>query len=99
MLDLVAGRVSSPVVVGRASELATLVDVLDRAQAGATVAVLLGGEAGVGKTRTSAEVERIASDRGSRVLRGGRGAPLVRPTPAVSVIHPSDGRSSRTICQ
>ncbi|MEU7043150.1 AAA family ATPase [Streptomyces varsoviensis] len=41
----------SPVFVGRAAELAALADALDRAAAGEPQALLVGGEAGVGKTR------------------------------------------------
>ncbi|MDJ1132474.1 helix-turn-helix transcriptional regulator [Streptomyces iconiensis] len=41
----------SPVFVGRRTELAALIDALARAEAGEPQALLLGGEAGVGKTR------------------------------------------------
>ncbi|HEX8860480.1 MAG TPA: AAA family ATPase, partial [Actinomycetes bacterium] len=48
-------RISSPVLVGRAPELARLAAALERAAAGAPATVLVAGEAGVGKTRLLAE--------------------------------------------
>ncbi|MEU8888782.1 AAA family ATPase [Streptomyces sp. NPDC048442] len=51
MLGDVETRSVSPVFVGRSSELSTLTDALARATAGEPQALLLGGEAGVGKTR------------------------------------------------
>lgn len=70
MLGGMAGRVSSPVFVGRQAELDAAVDALDRAAAGQAVHLLVGGEAGVGKTRFTGEVAREATARGFRVLRG-----------------------------
>jgi DNA-binding CsgD family transcriptional regulator/tetratricopeptide (TPR) repeat protein len=70
MLVIMAGRVSSPVFVGRRAELQTIGGALDRAAAGEAVHLLVAGEAGVGKTRLTAEVARIARERGFRVLRG-----------------------------
>ena len=66
-----AGRVSSPRLVGRAEELARLAAALDRAAAGDPAAVLVAGEAGVGKTRLVAEFTSQASDGGVSVLTGG----------------------------
>ncbi|AQW53608.1 regulatory protein [Streptomyces hygroscopicus] len=51
MLDDVHTTSVSPVFVGRAQELATLEDALARATAGEPQVLLVGGEAGVGKTR------------------------------------------------
>ncbi|WP_099053026.1 helix-turn-helix transcriptional regulator [Streptomyces griseochromogenes] len=51
MLGLVETRTVSPVFVGRTDELDALSDALARARAGEPQALLLGGEAGVGKTR------------------------------------------------
>ncbi|WUW16261.1 AAA family ATPase [Streptomyces sp. NBC_01465] len=51
MLGTVENTSVSPVFVGRADELTTLNDALARAAAGEPQALLLGGEAGVGKTR------------------------------------------------
>jgi DNA-binding CsgD family transcriptional regulator/tetratricopeptide (TPR) repeat protein len=61
-------RISSPRFVGRAEELARL----DGALADAAPRVLLlGGEAGVGKTRLLAEFTARARSAGARVLTGG----------------------------
>jgi len=51
MIDLVSVRVSSPVLVGRSAELARLRDALASARAGTPATVLVGGEAGIGKSR------------------------------------------------
>lgn len=64
-------RVSSPVFVGRRAELDAVAAVLQLAAGGEFGAVLVGGEAGVGKTRFSREVSRRASSDGWRVLEGG----------------------------
>jgi DNA-binding CsgD family transcriptional regulator/tetratricopeptide (TPR) repeat protein len=63
-------RVSSPEFVGRAAELERLEAALDRAERGEAGAVFLAGESGVGKTRLLRELERVAADRGARMLRG-----------------------------
>ncbi|WP_269191634.1 helix-turn-helix transcriptional regulator [Blastococcus sp. VKM Ac-2987] len=57
-------------LVGRADELARLLAHVDRAVAGRASAVLLAGDAGVGKTRLLDELARRARDRGVRVLTG-----------------------------
>jgi DNA-binding CsgD family transcriptional regulator/tetratricopeptide (TPR) repeat protein len=57
--------------VGRVRELAALGDMLTRASSGEPVLVLIGGEAGVGKTRLAAQLAAHAAGRGVRVLRGG----------------------------
>ncbi|WP_327590787.1 helix-turn-helix transcriptional regulator [Nonomuraea sp. NBC_00507] len=59
----------SPLFVGRARELAVLGDALARARAGVPSTVLVGGEAGVGKTRLVGEFAGRADD--ARVLVGG----------------------------
>ncbi|WP_336208643.1 ATP-binding protein [Nonomuraea sp. LPB2021202275-12-8] len=65
------GRSVSPVFVGRQDELATLCEAFDAACVGNATAVLLGGEAGVGKTRLVQRfTEQVAGD-GARVLFGG----------------------------
>ncbi|MGW5682308.1 helix-turn-helix transcriptional regulator [Nonomuraea sp. NPDC003754] len=59
----------SPLFVGRADELAALQAALGRARAGMSSTVLIGGEAGVGKTRLIREfTERVTE---ARVLVGG----------------------------
>ena len=63
-------RISSPELVGRQRELAELEDHHRAARAGEPTVVLVGGEAGVGKTRLlQALVERAQAD-GTRTLLG-----------------------------
>jgi DNA-binding CsgD family transcriptional regulator len=65
------GRVSSPTFVGRIEELKVLEAAWVRAADAEPAVVLLGGEAGVGKTRLVAELTaRCAGDR-TQVLAGG----------------------------
>ncbi|MFD4559990.1 AAA family ATPase [Streptomyces sp. NPDC058469] len=71
MLASVETRSVSPVFVGRADELDTLNDALARAAAGEPQALLLGGEAGVGKTRLVEEFATAACRRGAVVALGG----------------------------
>ncbi|MFF1453324.1 AAA family ATPase [Streptomyces sp. NPDC058274] len=56
--------------IGRADELARLTGVLTRAHQGDPRAVLVAGDAGVGKTRTLAEAAAHATDTGMTVLTG-----------------------------
>src|SRR6188472_4341926 len=60
----------SPVLVGREAELTALTGALDSAIGGEPTLVLLGGEAGVGKTRLVAEAADRAREAGARVLMG-----------------------------
>ncbi|ANB08716.1 hypothetical protein SAM40697_4759 [Streptomyces ambofaciens] len=81
MLGSVETRSVSPVFVGRAGELDTLNDALVRAGGGGTApgpgaggepqALLLGGEAGVGKTRLVEEFATAARRQGAVVALGG----------------------------
>ncbi|MFF1547580.1 AAA family ATPase [Streptomyces sp. NPDC058291] len=71
MLAPVQTRSVSPVFVGRADELDTLDDALSRAAAGEPQALLIGGEAGVGKTRLVEEFATAAGRRGAVVALGG----------------------------
>ncbi|MFE9058052.1 ATP-binding protein [Streptomyces mutabilis] len=57
-------------LVGREDELARLTGVLERARAGQAGAVLISGDAGVGKTRTLDEVAARAVAAGTTVLTG-----------------------------
>src|SRR5918911_738796 len=57
-------------LVGRAGELARLLAAVDRAVAGRASAVLVAGDAGVGKTRLLDELAARATARGARVLVG-----------------------------
>jgi DNA-binding CsgD family transcriptional regulator len=63
-------RVSSPTLVGRVEELEGLDAALDRVEAGEFCTALIGGEAGVGKSRLVGELESRARQRGMRVLAG-----------------------------
>ncbi len=71
MLASVETRSVSPVFVGRAGELATLNDALVRAASAEPQALLLGGEAGVGKTRLVEEFADAAREQGAVVALGG----------------------------
>jgi class 3 adenylate cyclase/DNA-binding CsgD family transcriptional regulator len=66
------GRVASPTFVGRIEELQTLEAARRRAADGEPAAVVLvGGEAGVGKTRLVAELTAHCATDGTQVLVGG----------------------------
>jgi DNA-binding NarL/FixJ family response regulator len=63
-------RVPTGRMVGRDDELGRLLTLLDDAQAGRSVAALVSGDAGVGKSRLVSEVTRLAEGRGFTVLSG-----------------------------
>jgi DNA-binding CsgD family transcriptional regulator/tetratricopeptide (TPR) repeat protein len=65
------GRMASPTFVGRVEELELLEAAMRRAADGAPAVVLLGGEAGVGKTRLVSELAARSATDGIRVLAGG----------------------------
>jgi DNA-binding CsgD family transcriptional regulator/tetratricopeptide (TPR) repeat protein len=64
-------RGGSPVLVGRAAEMAALAAAFDAVRQGGPAALLIGGEAGVGKTRLISEFAAEARAAGARVLSGG----------------------------
>jgi DNA-binding CsgD family transcriptional regulator len=66
-----SGRASSPVLVGRDEQMAALDAAFASVRRGGPSAVLLGGEAGVGKSRLVREFGRTAASAGARVLTGG----------------------------
>ncbi|MEV4637384.1 AAA family ATPase [Actinoplanes sp. NPDC049548] len=70
MLDSVTAYATSDVLVGREADLAALRDALKRIRGAEPSAVLVGGEAGVGKTRLVEEFGRVAVADGARVLTG-----------------------------
>src|SRR4051794_15773773 len=87
----------SPVLVGREAELAAVMAAFAAAVAGDPAVVLLGGEAGVGKTRLVEEAAERARAAGARVLLGGcvelggEGVPLMPVTDALrSLLRESD---------
>src|SRR5260370_25975447 len=65
------GGAASPVLVGRDEQMAALDAALDSVRQGGPTAVLLGGEAGVGKSRLVSEFGQAATAAGARVLTGG----------------------------
>ncbi|QIQ02516.1 AAA family ATPase [Streptomyces liangshanensis] len=71
MLGRVDTRSVSPVFVGRTGELTALTAALARADAGEPQALLVSGEAGVGKTRLVEELVDTACSRGAVVAVGG----------------------------
>ncbi|HEV2260295.1 MAG TPA: AAA family ATPase [Streptosporangiaceae bacterium] len=66
-----SGRAASPVLVGRDEQMAALDAAFDSVRQGGPTAVLLGGEAGVGKSRLVSEFGQAAAAAGARVLTGG----------------------------
>ena len=71
ILEAMTATLTSPTFVGRTEELARLAAAADRAAAGAPTAVVVGGEAGVGKTRLVGELVASAREAGATVLVGG----------------------------
>jgi DNA-binding CsgD family transcriptional regulator/tetratricopeptide (TPR) repeat protein len=70
-MDDVATRVSSPRFIGRDAEAAVMAAAVEEARAGDSSIVLIGGEAGIGKTRLIDEVAARARAGGAVVLHGG----------------------------
>ncbi|HET9971645.1 MAG TPA: AAA family ATPase, partial [Streptosporangiaceae bacterium] len=66
-----SGRASSSVLVGRDEQMAALEAAFASVRQGGPSAVLLGGEAGVGKTRLVSEFGHCAAAAGARMLTGG----------------------------
>ena len=71
MLADVESRVSSPVLVGRSGQLATLDSALADVGQGSPSAIMVGGEAGVGKSRLVSEFADRSRGAGARALIGG----------------------------
>ncbi|MFL5684770.1 MAG: AAA family ATPase [Chloroflexota bacterium] len=63
-------RLSSPVLIGRVAEMTALENALERAEAGSPVLILVGGEAGIGKSRIVAEIAARGRERDDLVLEG-----------------------------
>jgi DNA-binding CsgD family transcriptional regulator/tetratricopeptide (TPR) repeat protein len=66
-----SGRAGSPVLVGRDEQMVALEAAFSSVRQGGPSAVLLGGEAGVGKSRLVGEFGTVAASAGARVLTGG----------------------------
>src|SRR5580698_6176847 len=64
-------RASSPVLIGRVEQMAALEDAFTSVRQGGPASVLLGGDAGVGKSRRVDEFTASARRAGARVLTGG----------------------------
>ena len=71
ILDSMRPRVVSPVLVGRDSEISRLRSAFATVREGHPATVLVGGEAGVGKSRLIGEFTRAEQEAGARVLTGG----------------------------
>jgi DNA-binding CsgD family transcriptional regulator len=90
-------RLSSGVLAGRATELGELVAAMDRAIDGTPSVVLIGGEAGIGKSRLVAELAARADDA-TRVMWGQCAAlddaviPLLPVAEALSEAGDADAR-------
>ena len=83
-------------LVGRAEELDRLLAAVDRVRTGRFAAVLLAGDAGVGKTRLLDELATRAAARGVRVLTGhcvDLGEVGLRYLPFVDLLRPVAARS------
>ncbi|WP_407561384.1 helix-turn-helix transcriptional regulator [Streptomyces sp. 184] len=93
MLSTVTISCVSPVLVGRSDELRSLATALERAGAGVPQAVLVGGEAGVGKTRLLEEFAARAERAGAVVAVGGclelgaEGLPFAPFATALRALH------------
>ncbi|ANS62693.1 LuxR family transcriptional regulator [Streptomyces lincolnensis] len=93
---------SSTPLIGRDDELARLTGVLSRARGGVARAVLVAGDAGVGKTRVLDEVAGVASRAGMTVLAGhcvdlgDVGLPYLPFTEALGVLA-ADGRFAEVL--
>jgi len=66
-----AGALSSLAIVGRGAELDVLQGAFRRVEAGQPAMVIIGGDAGIGKSRLVTEFGVRARDAGARVLVGG----------------------------
>ena len=87
-------RVSCPVLVGRDGEVARLRAAIERAVAGQPAAVLVAGEAGIGKTRLVTEALGHAAGLGVVALIGGCldvGEGVLAYAPVVEALRPLAG--------
>ncbi|MFE1784743.1 AAA family ATPase [Streptomyces sp. NPDC059506] len=93
MLGTVQPQSINPVFIGRGQELTVLASALARAEAGEPQALLVGGEAGVGKTRLLDEFTASAREAGAVTAVGGcleigaDGLPFVPVATALRMLH------------
>ena len=90
MTILLDQPVVCPVLIGRSAEMALLQERLEAAKRGQGGVVLLSGEAGIGKSRLLAELQRSASDHRFRLLGGRLSqpiAPALCPLVLISCVH------------
>jgi DNA-binding CsgD family transcriptional regulator/tetratricopeptide (TPR) repeat protein len=66
-----SARLSSPILIGRMPEMSALEAAFEGAEGGSPAVVLVGGEAGIGKSRLVREFADRARDAGGLVLDGG----------------------------
>ena len=71
MIGAMGGRIASPELIGREAELEAISQAIEQARAGQGRTVLIGGEAGIGKSRVLAAALEMARSRGAIVLQGG----------------------------
>jgi DNA-binding CsgD family transcriptional regulator len=89
MIAGMARRLSSPVMIGRDAELHQLHAAAERGAAGETQVVVVGGEAGVGKSRLIEEFARHADHPGPWVVVGGC-PPVDTPLPYGPIVAAVD---------
>jgi DNA-binding CsgD family transcriptional regulator/tetratricopeptide (TPR) repeat protein len=71
MIEMMAGRIVSPELIGREQQLEVIGRALEDAEGGRARTVLLGGEAGIGKSRVLAAALERARANGAVILLGG----------------------------
>ena len=100
MIAPMVRRMTSPVLVGRTELVSQLDDVLTAAADGQPRHAVIGGEAGVGKTRLLTEMRHRAEARGARVLLGGcvsmgsEGLPFAPYTEIIRTLVAHDGAAA-----
>ena len=100
MIDRMARRMTSPVLVGRSEVLTQLEAAVRAGRDGRPRHAVIGGEAGVGKTRLLAESRAQAEAAGARVLHGGcvsmgsEGLPFAPYTEIIRSLVATEGATS-----
>jgi DNA-binding CsgD family transcriptional regulator len=86
MIGVMARRISSPVIVGRDTELEQLRAAVARGTARDTPTILISGEAGVGKSRLVAELAASRAELGAQAVVGGCPAVVDTPLPYAPIV-------------